>query len=275
MLIASAAPPPLLAESIPRRLHQIWLGGRPLPARWEDFSKRLQAMNPDWEYHRWADADADALLFGTPYEPAYRAWSNPGFRSDILRLLILQQVGGVYLDTDCEPVRPLSPLLAGRMGFIGATFSPQPIVEVLVENAVMAACPGHPFLEAALTAAMEGCALFTAGDFARGVPNVVQLTGPAMLSRVLMQYRQSPASVALDFSVLPSFALYPVVPGGRWQYEARPAATPDEFPGTFLIHWWDGSWVREQEAQKQLAREQQRTQINKPGICGLDADAMN
>ena len=238
---------------IPALLHQIWLGGRPLPARWADFSDRLQAMNPEFQYKRWGDADADALIAGTPYEPFYRAWTNPGFRSDILRLLILQQFGGIYLDTDCEPVRPLDCLRAGREAFLGATFQPQPIHEVLVENAAIGSCPGHPFLASALSAILAVCAIFSMGDFAKGVPNVVLLTGPGQLSSVLTEYRHKPESIAFDVSVLPTRAFYPVVPGGPWQHTFRPPAVPEEFPGTLLIHWWDGSWVREQEAQKQEA----------------------
>ena len=243
--------PVFSAADIPKTIHQIWLGGQPLPSRWADFSARLQEMNPDWEYRLWGDAEADALLSGTPYEPAYRAWTNPGFRSDILRLLILQRFGGLYCDTDCEPVRALSPLLAGRMGFIGATFSPQPIVEVLVENAVLAACPGHPFLQAVLRCILDGCHSLTPDDYTRGTPDVVFLTGPALLSHVLSEYRRWPESIAADFSILPASCIYPVVPGGAQQGQARPAATPTQFPGAFLIHWWDGSWVRDQEAQRQ------------------------
>jgi len=75
------------------------------------------------------------------------------------------------------------------------------------------------------------------------------------MSRVLTEYRQKPESLAFDVSVLPSRAFYPIVPGGDWQYAVRPAATRDEFPDTYLVHWWDGSWVRLQEDQKKSARD--------------------
>ena len=248
-------PPLPPGAGIPALLHQVWLGADPLPTRWEDFSDQLQAMNPDFEYRRWGDVDADALIAGTPYEQLYKGWANPGFRSDILRLLILQQFGGIYLDTDCEPVRPLSNLRSGREAFLGATFQPQPIREVLVENAVIGSCPGHPFIQAALSAVLAACEAVTPDEFARGAPNVVLLSGPGQMSRVLTEYRQKPESLAFDVSVLPSRAFYPIIPGGEWQYAVRPAATRDEFPDTYLVHWWDGSWVRLQEDQKKSARD--------------------
>ena len=251
----TSAPPLPTGEGIPALLHQVWLGAAPLPARWSDFSDHLQAMNPEFEYRRWGDVDADALLAGTPYEQLYKGWANPGFRSDILRLLILQQFGGIYLDTDCEPVRPLSNLRSGREAFVGATFQPQPIAEVLVENAVIGSCPAHPFIQAALSAVLAACQAVTPDEFARGAPNVVLLSGPGQMSRVLTEYRQKPESLAFDVSVLPSRAFYPVVPGGEWQYAVRPAATREEFPDTYLVHWWDGSWVRLQEDQKKSARD--------------------
>ena len=242
-----------LAPGIPRVLHQIWIGGAPMPARWEGFAARLRALHPAWEYRLWGDAEAAALLASGPdwARALYAAWDNFGYRSDLLRLLILSEFGGVYLDTDCEPVRPLDPLLEGRDAFLGATFSPQPIREVLVENAVIAAAPGHPFVALALARIREACALVSPGDFAAGRPNIVFLTGPARLSRVLMEWRAAEPSVASDLSALPARALYPVVPGGLAQNQERPPATPEEFPGAYLVHWWDGSWVRQQEAQRQ------------------------
>ena len=254
-MIFPTRPAPLPAErapaGIPRLLHQVWIGPAPLPARWAAFAARLRALHPAWEYRLWGDAEAAALLAAGPdwARALYAAWDNPGFRSDLLRLLVLQICGGVYLDTDCEPVRALDPLLAGRGAFLGATFAPQPIREVLVENAVLAAAPGHPFVALMLARVRDACALVTAGDFAAGRPDVVFLSGPARLSRTLMEWRAAEASVAGDVSVLPPEAFYPVVPGGPSDGPRAPAS-PAEFPGTFLVHWWDGSWVRQQEAQR-------------------------
>ena len=111
---------------IPKRLHQIWLGGKPIPKRWADFSERLRQMHPAWEYRLWTDADLPELFAADPFklERHFDRCPNFGFQSDLMRLMILWQVGGVYLDTDCEPLRPLDGLQESLDAFVGATFSP-------------------------------------------------------------------------------------------------------------------------------------------------------
>jgi len=246
--IAPESGPP----GIPRIIHQIWLGGHAMPPRWAAFADRLRALHPGWEYRLWTDADVPALLTADTSGAAthYTRWNNFGFRSDLLRLMVLRRHGGVYLDTDCEPLRPLDGLVTGPSALIGATFEPQPIRECLVENAVIGSCAHHPFIGLALARIAEACAGISDGDFAAGRPNVVFLTGPAFLSSRLLEYRQSPESPARDVCILPGKAFYPVTPGGPLQGRDLPPTAPGDYPGSWCIHWWDGSWVRQQEAQR-------------------------
>jgi len=126
-------------EKIPRLLHQIWLGPKDVP--FGEFTASLRRLHPTWEYRLWRDADVEA--FGLANVEAYRRASNYGEKSDILRYEILHRLGGVYVDVDVEPLRPFDAIL--RCG-VAVGFSNVGAVEV--NNAVIAARPGHDILHA-------------------------------------------------------------------------------------------------------------------------------
>ena len=235
---------PSVSVGIPKRLHQIWLGGKPMPKRWAAFRKRLQGLHPSWEYRLWTDRDLPELFARDTFHVSehWNRFPNYGFQSDLMRLMILWQYGGVYLDTDCEPLRPLDGLQEASDAFIGATFSPQPMPEVLVENAVIGAAAGHPFLHLVQAGLSPILALRKDSDFRQEILTVVLTTGPGFLSEMLVEYRQKRSSLAADVAVVPSHCFYPVVPGGAPLQEPQ---GPEQHPGTLLIHHWDGSWIRQ------------------------------
>ena len=38
---------------IPKIIHQIWIGPKPIPDQYKEFSQKMIEMHPDWEYHLW------------------------------------------------------------------------------------------------------------------------------------------------------------------------------------------------------------------------------
>ena len=135
---------------IPRVFHQIWVGG-PLPDAHAEWAEAWQAMHPEWEYVLW-DEDLIGLhgwRFGGLRSRAPRiAPRHQGqFHADLLRLEILDRWGGVYMDTDMEPMRPLDPLLDGVEAF--AAWEEEPggrSGHGWINTAVMGCTPGHPWM---------------------------------------------------------------------------------------------------------------------------------
>ena len=226
--------------SIPPAIQQIWIGRKPLPVRWAKFGRQIRALHPGWKYRLWTDADLPELFAAFPaFEPLYRQWTNYGYQSDILRLLILCLNGGVYLDTDCEVIRPLDALAAGCDAFCGATFPGEPFRQVLVQNAVLGACAGHPWLSLTLSRLREGLEAMgrdgrTLHAARADLMHILDLTGPGLLSRTLAEYRALPASYASDVRVVPARFLFPSGPD-------KPQS-PAQYPDAFLLHRWDNSW---------------------------------
>lgn len=102
-------------------IHRAWFGPIPMPERYRRYGEQLQEMNPDWEYRLWTEADILALglrnravwddisanggvTTGTPrsYESA-RATQL----ADVMGYELIYNFGGVYLNCDMEPLRPL------------------------------------------------------------------------------------------------------------------------------------------------------------------------
>ena len=100
------------ASPIPKVLHQIWVGRGEMPEHQRRWRRRFAEMNPDWTLHLWTDDELPfPILNRRAWDACLAVGATPGcaMRSDILRLELMARVGGVYLDTDIKPVRPLRP----------------------------------------------------------------------------------------------------------------------------------------------------------------------
>lgn len=112
---------------IPRLFHYIWLGQEPLHPlmlEWQDGWRRL---HPDWEIKLWRDDPELPIhilhhgdeLIECRHRDYLASCSPVAKQSDVWRYDILEQQGGVYLDTDMEPLKCLEPLIDDAPAFAG------------------------------------------------------------------------------------------------------------------------------------------------------------
>jgi hypothetical protein len=88
--------------SIPKIIHQIWIGPNPEPTIWTNTFKvdYLQA-HPDYEYKLWDNESSYRLLDNYPnLQKMYEIEETWNGKSDILRYVILYEYGGIYIDAD-------------------------------------------------------------------------------------------------------------------------------------------------------------------------------
>lgn len=103
--------------SIPKVIHYCWFGKGKMPAIAEKCIKSWKKYCPDYEIvcHNEENFDITENKYA---REAYEAgkWA---FVSDYVRLKVLYDEGGIYLDTDVELIKPLDPLVenGGYMGF--------------------------------------------------------------------------------------------------------------------------------------------------------------
>ena len=90
---------------IPKKLHYMWLGRKPLPDNLKKCIGSWRKYCPDYEIIEWNEDNYD--ISKHPYmEQAYQAGAY-GFVPDYARIDILYTEGGFYLDTDVEIQRSI------------------------------------------------------------------------------------------------------------------------------------------------------------------------
>lgn len=102
---------------IPKIIHYCWFGGNPLPEQYKKYMESWKEYCPDYEIVEWNENNFDVTKNQYCYE-AYQA-SKWAFVSDYARLKIIYENGGIYLDTDVELIKDVTPLVADGVGFIG------------------------------------------------------------------------------------------------------------------------------------------------------------
>lgn len=162
---------------IPRVIHRIWIAGSPpAPPVMIRNGRLWRDLNPGWEVRTWSGPEELRLRNECLYKRAPRA-DGFRFRADLLRLEILEQVGGLYVDMDVEPLRPVEELLEGE-GAVAAWSPNRWKGERVLSNAFMAAEPGHPWI-ARCVFKMRLSVRTYAGQF------LAMVTGPHHVNRCL------------------------------------------------------------------------------------------
>jgi inositol phosphorylceramide mannosyltransferase catalytic subunit len=202
---------------IPRTLHRIWLGGRPMPREFAGYGETWLAHSPGWSMRLWTEAD-DALAW-MRNRAAYKRQPNWSGKSDVLRYELLLREGGVYVDTDFQCLAPWDHLLDGLGGF-AASESPN-----VVSVGVIGFEPGHPLVRYAVEHLEEW-------DAAHSRAPQSERTGPGFFTAILKQYRRNggpPLKVFGPELFYPYHFTEPERAGGPW-------------PGAVAVHHWAKSW---------------------------------
>lgn len=93
---------------IPKKIHQIWLGCE-MSETSKILAEKMMNINKEYEYTLWTDDDVDD--FGLKNKELFYNIKNLGAKSDIFRYEILERLGGIYIDTDFECIKPFDDIL--------------------------------------------------------------------------------------------------------------------------------------------------------------------
>lgn len=93
---------------IPKIIHYCWFGGKPKPNDVKAYIGSWKKYCPDYEIREWNESNFD-VNENSYCKEAYEAkmWA---FVTDYVRLKILYEIGGFYMDTDVEVVKNLDSL---------------------------------------------------------------------------------------------------------------------------------------------------------------------
>lgn len=194
---------------IPGVVHRIWLGDAPLPPEMEAMGATFAEHHAGWEMRLWGDDDLGRLGISAADRARAR---TPSELSNLMRYEILRREGGVYVDTDVECRRELTPLLNGVTA--GAALE----LPGRLGTAVLAAVAGHRVFERAAREARHTLGLGNSSSDANG---------PYFLTLIVEQEN--------DFTIFESGVFYPYL----WD---EPERAQDSFPDAYLVHHWARSW---------------------------------
>lgn len=202
---------------IPKIIHRIWIKGSPPVPEWMvENGEKWKKLNPGWRMMLWDGPKG----FRMKNCHLYRNRMQPDmfrFRSDLLRLEVLELWGGVYVDMDMEPLRPIEELIRGKSAVVG--YSPDRWQgQRVVSNAFIAAVPRHPWIRSCVDRMRISVKVY-AGQF------TAMVSGPHHLNRCLKPEHQ--------VHILDPSILYPV--------------HQEELHSAFAFHSW--------ENRKQLRKE--------------------
>ncbi len=203
-------------EPIPRKIHYCWYGNAPVSDLGRRCIQTWRETMPQYSVEAW---DERRLPATSPYAKIAYRQKKFAFVADYMRLQILYQEGGIYLDTDVEVVRPFDELLDQSL-FFGLQ-SPGS-----VGVSVIGATKGHPFLLTVLEALDR--------EASSGRPAFQPL--PELVTAMV-------ASAAGDVPKLfDEDYFYPYNPYSPVPVKRKPLQS-NMSERTFCVHHWEGTWL--------------------------------
>lgn len=211
-----------ISYKIPKKIHQIWLGGR-LPDKYKKLTSTWRLLHPEWEYHLWGDNAADDLEMAN--KGIFGACRNKGMKSDIMRYEILRQQGGLYVDTDFECVKPFDDLMYLDF-FAGISYDGN----MVLYNGLIATIPNHPII----TRCNSNLTTKYTGDNAM---DIINETGPYYFTRCFLAetHRDTKGTVAF-----PMGFFYPIPNNVQGHVDLSVYLCPY----SYAAHHWEISWMK-------------------------------
>lgn len=203
-------------------IHRIWFGPREMPERYRDFGQKWAELHPDWEVKDWGYHDLPPLQNQWLFDSVFEKWGGIAGagkqnsakqvqQADIAAYELVHQLGGLYVNCDIEPLRPLDELLHNEAWVVRSPHARY------VSNAVMyAPRPG----DAVFGEVVETLPRFISTRLVRAMN---KQTGPSLLTFVIDKHP--------EFLVRPAEWFHPFS-----YYEMEKAGA--SFPEAYTKHHW-------------------------------------
>ena len=209
---------------IPKIIHYCWFGGNPKTKKMEQCIESWRKFCPDFQIIEWNEENFIIEEQCQFVREAYRL-KKYAFVSDVARLKVVYENGGVYLDTDVELIKPIDTLLtcpcflgwqdnnfvANGLGFGAEKGNP-----VVKEN--LQAYSNIPFVNKDGSLNMKACPIYTT--------EVLLRHGLKMDNR--------------NIQTLDEAVVYPVEYFNPLDDATNRLAVTNQ---TFSIHWYAKTWV--------------------------------
>ena len=180
--------------SIPKIIHQIWIGPKPKPSKFMDTWKE---KNPEYEYICWSEEEIEKRQFVFKCQKKIDEIEEINGKADILRWEILYKYGGVFLDADSICIEPIDDELLNKKCFAG--WEQEEVRPGLIATGTMGFPPNHPLVKACIDWILNNeVSQKKAGLMAW------QSVGPGLLTRIY------DTDLFKDLHIFPSYTFLPI-----------------------------------------------------------------
>ena len=213
---------PFGRNRIPKIIHQIWLGSD-VNDTISSHIDTVKKANPDYQHMLWTDENIKYFDFKN--KELFLSCRNNGQKSDILRYALLEEFGGIYLDTDFIGIKNFDTLLHHHF-FTGVSYDSEPTLF----NGLIGCVPNHNLVQ-------------ELNNFDKPLEDydgmaVIRTSGPWYLTRKLFKYIKTKDT---DVIVLPLAYFYPFPNFDRDKVKGNDYKDYIA-PETICVHLWDSRW---------------------------------
>ena len=180
--------------SIPKIIHQLWIGRKPAPITlmntWKD-------KHPDFEYIFWNEAEIKKRDFVFKCQDKIDDIEEINGKADIIRWEILYKYGGVFLDADSICIEPIDNELMNKKCFAG--WEQEEVRPGLIATGTMGFPKKHPLVKGAIKWILNN-------EVSQKKTNMMawKSVGPGLLTRM---YNTGEFS---DLHIFPSYTFLPI-----------------------------------------------------------------
>lgn len=229
-------------EKIPPIIHYCWFGGNPLPDMARKCIASWRKYCPGYQIIEWNETNFD-INYNDYMREAYEAkkWA---FVSDVARLYALSAMGGIYMDTDVELLKPLDSL---RQYEAVSGFECQ----TRISTGLMACREGQEMFLEFLSAYNDIHFRLKDGSFDL-TPNVTRITDACLKYGLSLDNKKQ---TVRGFTLLPSEYLCPK------NFETLETKITEH---TLCIHHFDGSWLSDEDKYRIALKEKMHRFFSAP-----------
>ncbi|WP_295914126.1 glycosyltransferase [uncultured Bartonella sp.] len=224
-------------SQLPKRLFYVWFGDD-MPADVHACIQTWKLAMPDYEIIKIGEEKSEWFDFKAALEQCQwlkaiydrKLWA---YVADYVRMKVLYNHGGIYLDTDVTASKSFDPLTSESlfMGFQSPTE---------VNGAILGGIKHHPFLKSMLD-------YYEKNEIFKGPRHLL----PEIMTYILKRdYNFAPfdSRRAPDVTRLSDIIIYPEETFYPFRYDEK-FTDKCITKNNFCIHWWKGSWRSEEDRE--------------------------
>lgn len=194
----------MASKHIPKIIHQSFYSKK-LPKEVEENIEKIKRLNPDWEYRFYDDNDIQEFIeerYGKPVLELYYT-INPKYgaaRADLFRYLLINDVGGVWLDIKSTMNKPLDDVLKEEDKFIisqwqnklgepyqgwGLAKELQKVPGGEFQQWHIISMPRHPFMMKVINHVLKNLQMYRGNPKISGLKGALICTGPVAYTQAI------------------------------------------------------------------------------------------